>query len=154
MNSTSGSASGMMRLLSVARRPWKAPAGSRTHFGALLLGAHHENELVYVGKVGTGFSDKTLRELHKQLRALEANAVRRAILRQRAHHHGSAAQMRDSLALDQFHHARRIHLGPAGQVVDRADVVPEHGEVRIVLAGDRAPAAAEVQHGRRRVGDA
>ena len=39
--------------------------------GALLAGVNEDGRLVFAGKVGTGFSDKTLRELHKRLRALE-----------------------------------------------------------------------------------
>jgi bifunctional non-homologous end joining protein LigD len=46
------------------------PAGSRTHFGALLLGAYRGPDLHYVGKVGTGFSQKTLSTLHEQFRPL------------------------------------------------------------------------------------
>jgi len=46
------------------------PAGSRTHFGALLLGAYRGKDLVYVGKVGTGFDHKTLNSLHARLRPL------------------------------------------------------------------------------------
>ena len=41
------------------------PEGSRQHFGALLLGAYSGKELHYVGKVGTGFTQKTLAELAK-----------------------------------------------------------------------------------------
>ena len=48
---------------------WTNPAGSRTHFSALLLGLHDANgELRFVGKVGTGFSGDTLRELHRLMR--------------------------------------------------------------------------------------
>jgi bifunctional non-homologous end joining protein LigD len=47
------------------------PAGSRRGFGALLLGVYEQDELVYAGKVGTGFSDTSLRELHAKLAALE-----------------------------------------------------------------------------------
>lgn len=39
------------------------PSGSRSHFGALLLGAYGGGGLEYVGKVGTGFSEKTLSSL-------------------------------------------------------------------------------------------
>jgi bifunctional non-homologous end joining protein LigD len=46
------------------------PGGARTHFGALLLGAHRGKDLVYVGKVGTGFTQKTLDKLHAKLRPL------------------------------------------------------------------------------------
>jgi bifunctional non-homologous end joining protein LigD len=46
------------------------PGGARTHFGALLLGAHRGKDLIYVGKVGTGFTQKTLDRLHSKLRPL------------------------------------------------------------------------------------
>ena len=46
------------------------PGGARTHFGALLLGARRGSDLVYVGKVGTGFTQKTLDSLHAALRPL------------------------------------------------------------------------------------
>jgi DNA ligase D-like protein (predicted ligase) len=47
------------------------PQGSRTGFGALLLGYHQDGKLVYAGKVGTGFSQGTLDSLHATLAALE-----------------------------------------------------------------------------------
>jgi bifunctional non-homologous end joining protein LigD len=53
---------------------WTDPRGSRKGFGALLLGAFVGKKLRYVGSVGTGFSVKTLAEIHKQLRALERSA--------------------------------------------------------------------------------
>jgi bifunctional non-homologous end joining protein LigD len=40
------------------------PAVSRKYFGALLLGAYEKGRLRYVGKVGTGFSKRTLVELY------------------------------------------------------------------------------------------
>ena len=46
------------------------PAGSRQHFGALLLGAYEEGKLRYVGKVGTGFDAKTLAALYRQFQPL------------------------------------------------------------------------------------
>jgi bifunctional non-homologous end joining protein LigD len=46
------------------------PAGSRKYFGALLLGAYDKGRLRYVGKVGTGFSEKKLAELYKLFRPL------------------------------------------------------------------------------------
>jgi bifunctional non-homologous end joining protein LigD len=49
---------------------YSQPAGSRTHFGALLLGAYAGRELRYVGKVGTGFTQKTLADLHHRFRPL------------------------------------------------------------------------------------
>jgi DNA ligase D-like protein (predicted ligase) len=47
------------------------PAGSRSDFGALLVGYHEDGLLRYAGKVGTGYSAATLRELGERLRALE-----------------------------------------------------------------------------------
>lgn len=46
------------------------PRGSRSHFGALLLGAFRRENLVYVGKVGTGFSERTLSDLWHRFRGL------------------------------------------------------------------------------------
>jgi bifunctional non-homologous end joining protein LigD len=48
------------------------PAGSRTDFGALLVGYFEDGRLRYAGKVGTGFSAPTLRELGARLRKLRA----------------------------------------------------------------------------------
>jgi len=42
------------------------PAGSRQHFGALLLGAYDKEGLHYVGKVGTGFDQETLATLYRK----------------------------------------------------------------------------------------
>jgi bifunctional non-homologous end joining protein LigD len=41
------------------------PGGSRTYFGALLIGAYSDGKLRYMGKVGTGFDEKTLQSLHR-----------------------------------------------------------------------------------------
>jgi bifunctional non-homologous end joining protein LigD len=44
---------------------WTDPAGSRTHFGALLVGAYEASgDLRFVSRVGTGFDQTRLRELH------------------------------------------------------------------------------------------
>lgn len=40
-----------------------APARGRTGFGALHLAAHREGELVYTGRVGSGFTDRDLEEI-------------------------------------------------------------------------------------------
>lgn len=47
-----------------------APAGSRAHFGALLVGAYDGKRLRYAGKVGTGFSERTLAELRQRFAPL------------------------------------------------------------------------------------
>jgi bifunctional non-homologous end joining protein LigD len=46
------------------------PEGSRTHFGALLLGAYENGNLRYVGKVGTGFNENTLAALYQKFKPL------------------------------------------------------------------------------------
>jgi bifunctional non-homologous end joining protein LigD len=48
-----------------------APQGSRTDFGALLVGYKEDQRLRYAGKVGTGFDHATLEELGRRLRELE-----------------------------------------------------------------------------------
>jgi bifunctional non-homologous end joining protein LigD len=47
---------------------YTAPAGSRQHFGALLLGAYAGAQLQYVGKVGTGFSQDVLASLFRKFK--------------------------------------------------------------------------------------
>src|SRR5207253_1433294 len=48
-------------------------SGSRTGFGALLLGVYDGDDLLYVGRVGTGFNEQLLRTLHKRMKALEVS---------------------------------------------------------------------------------
>jgi bifunctional non-homologous end joining protein LigD len=45
--------------------------GSREGFGALLIGYYEDGKLRYAGKVGTGFDERTLRDLAARLRRLE-----------------------------------------------------------------------------------
>ena len=49
------------------------PKGSRSAFGALLLGLHDRDSglLRYAGKVGTGFTEATLGSIHEQLKPLQ-----------------------------------------------------------------------------------
>jgi bifunctional non-homologous end joining protein LigD len=46
------------------------PSGSRSHFGALLLGAYDRGKLHFVGKVGTGFNQQNLVMLFRKFRLL------------------------------------------------------------------------------------
>jgi bifunctional non-homologous end joining protein LigD len=51
---------------------WTPGTGSRTTtFGALLVGAYLDGELVWIGQVGTGYSDGLLTDLLKRLADLE-----------------------------------------------------------------------------------
>ena len=47
------------------------PAGSRTDFGALLVGYYEDGALRYAGRVGTGYTRATLQQLGARLRELE-----------------------------------------------------------------------------------
>ncbi|UGS35304.1 non-homologous end-joining DNA ligase [Capillimicrobium parvum] len=49
---------------------YTAPKGSRTDLGALLVGHFEEGRLRYAGKVGTGFTRETLRDLAGRLEPL------------------------------------------------------------------------------------
>jgi len=49
---------------------WTDPEGSREALGALLLGYFRGDDLVYAGKVGTGFSTTVLRNLRSRLEPL------------------------------------------------------------------------------------
>lgn len=44
------------------------PEGSRQHIGSLIVGYYRGKELVFAGKVGTGFTAKLLRSLHGRFR--------------------------------------------------------------------------------------
>ncbi|WP_050028717.1 non-homologous end-joining DNA ligase [Verrucomicrobium sp. BvORR034] len=47
------------------------PSGARSHLGALLVGVLEKGKLIYSGKVGTGFTAATLKELHQQMAKLK-----------------------------------------------------------------------------------
>ncbi|AWH85846.1 DNA ligase D [Flavobacterium album] len=46
------------------------PKGSRSGFGSLLLGYYEGNDLIYTGKVGTGFNEDSLKDMYEKLTAL------------------------------------------------------------------------------------
>jgi ATP-dependent DNA ligase len=47
------------------------PSGSREYFGTLLLGAHKNGRLQYVGRVGTGFTRDALASLYHKFKSLK-----------------------------------------------------------------------------------
>jgi bifunctional non-homologous end joining protein LigD len=47
------------------------PSGSRTGFGALLIGVYESNRLIYAGRVGTGFNTGLLKSLAARLKRLQ-----------------------------------------------------------------------------------
>jgi len=50
------------------------PKGSRSSFGSLLIAVRNKGKLISIGNVGTGFTDKSLKELHAKLK----NIVRKS----------------------------------------------------------------------------
>ncbi|MGE8145257.1 DNA ligase D [Pseudomonas frederiksbergensis] len=50
---------------------YTAPQGSRSGFGALLLGVYDDKGLIYAGRVGTGFNQANLKLFHGQLQEIE-----------------------------------------------------------------------------------
>ncbi len=50
------------------------PRGGRKFFGALILGTYEKGKLVYIGHTGTGFDNKTLKELYGKLQPLVTEA--------------------------------------------------------------------------------
>ena len=49
------------------------PAGQRTGLGALLLGYYRDKQLVYCGRVGTGFSETSLQDLSRRLKRISSD---------------------------------------------------------------------------------
>ena len=47
-----------------------APRGGRKHLGSLLLGVYEDNDLVYIGRSGGGFTEDELSRLHAKLKPL------------------------------------------------------------------------------------
>ena len=64
---------------------YTSPKGSRIELGALLIGYYDGRDLVYAGKVGTGFDEATLRSLHERLSEIERDATpfTRGLVRER-----------------------------------------------------------------------
>jgi bifunctional non-homologous end joining protein LigD len=46
------------------------PKGSRSSFGSLILAVKNNGKLVCIGNVGTGFTDKSLKDLHTKLKKI------------------------------------------------------------------------------------
>lgn len=46
------------------------PRGSRSYFGSLILGKYRDGELRYAGHAGTGFNEKSLKEMYAMLQPL------------------------------------------------------------------------------------
>jgi bifunctional non-homologous end joining protein LigD len=53
---------------------WTDPSGARSGFGALLVGYYDDGGLRYAGKVGTGFTQRTLHDLAAEMAARTSGA--------------------------------------------------------------------------------
>ncbi|MGE5343940.1 MAG: non-homologous end-joining DNA ligase [Candidatus Omnitrophota bacterium] len=49
---------------------YNAPKASRKYFGSVLLAEYHDHELIYIGNMGTGFDDATLKSLYEAMQPL------------------------------------------------------------------------------------
>ncbi len=49
------------------------PKKSRRYFGSLILGYHRGKRLIFAGRVGTGFNEKSLREIYRKMKPLESD---------------------------------------------------------------------------------
>jgi bifunctional non-homologous end joining protein LigD len=49
------------------------PKKSRQYFGSLILGYYKGKRLIFAGRVGTGFNEKSLREIYRKLKPLESD---------------------------------------------------------------------------------
>ncbi len=49
------------------------PGGSRKYFGALVLGLYKKGKFIYIGHTGTGFTEKTLKDVYDQLQPLKTD---------------------------------------------------------------------------------
>ena len=67
---------------------WTDPQGTRGHLGALHLGVYDGDDLVYVGRAGSGLGEAVLRDLSLRLEALatERSPFTRNTPRGRGHH--------------------------------------------------------------------
>lgn len=49
--------------------------GSRSHFGALVLGVYEKNKLIYVGHTGSGFTEQSLAAIYKKLKPIITSTI-------------------------------------------------------------------------------
>ncbi|MEJ7643883.1 MAG: non-homologous end-joining DNA ligase [Chryseolinea sp.] len=50
---------------------YTSPKGLRNYFGSLILGVMDKKKLVCIGNVGTGFTEKNLKDIHSKLKTIE-----------------------------------------------------------------------------------
>ncbi|NMM05103.1 DNA ligase D [Polaromonas sp.] len=101
---------------------YTAPKGARAGLGALLLGVHDADEtLCYVGNVGTGFSEKTLRDLQARLSQIHSERSPFAALPAAVKGQWVKPQLLAEVSFAEWTHAGRIrHAVFQGLRLDKA----------------------------------
>ena len=137
------------------------PKGSRTGIGALLLGVHDEQgSLRYAGNVGTGFNERTLRDIRERLDALAADKPAFAAdseLPRKAHwvrpelvaEVAFGEWTRTGRVRHSVFHGLRTDKKPAAIVRERAqhDAPPDHiAKAAVTAATPELPASLRVSH--------
>lgn len=106
-----------------------APKGSREDFGALLLGVYRNSELHYVGKVGTGFDESSLRNLHRKFQPL---IQERSPFTHQISHRGKATFLKPKLvaqvSFTEWTHADRLRHPVYLGLRDDKNAAEVHGE--------------------------
>ena len=74
-----------------------APAGSRKHFGALILGIHEGGHIRYIGNCGTGFSEGAIKDLYEKFKPLETD---RKPFEEKVHQRSSVTWVRPQLVCE------------------------------------------------------
>lgn len=116
------------------------PGGSRTGFGSLLLGAHDGGgDLIYTGRVGTGFTQRQLEALHTMLSEHEVSAspFRNPVPDIRGVHWVQPARVVEVEYTEKTRDGRLRHPSFRGLREDR-----DPGEIRLVRDQDRVPGTA------------
>ncbi|HEX6589910.1 MAG TPA: DNA ligase D, partial [Longimicrobiales bacterium] len=119
---------------------WTAPGGSRTGFGALLLGAYDGDVLRFIGQVGTGFDEKRIRSLMKRLEASEIETpVAEGAPRTRTHRWVEpeiVVEVRYREITDERLLRHPVFVGERDDKAPRDCALPEHARVEHVVEED------------------
>lgn len=132
---------------------YTAPKGSRAGLGALLLGVHDtQGKLHYAGNVGTGFDDKTLRDLKTRLSAIHSELSPFADLPSSVKGQWVKPLLLAEVVFGEWTHAGRIRHSvfqglrtdkPAHQIIREIPAVLENSEKGNQVPQDNKPPTAD-----------